>query len=75
MTPNNALQGEKKAIKKQCIPNEDLEAINTDPLLFLKSRNCFKNIQTYKTEMRELTGFANPQSFMTVSHSNLTRNI
>ena len=46
-----------------------------DVLDLLQSRNCKLNMQAYKSEVKNLESFANPTSFMTMSHSNLERQL
>lgn len=41
----------------------------------MRSRDCKANIEGYRSEMRLLNSFANPNTFMTMSHSNLERRI
>lgn len=60
-------------------PSPQVEDANTqtfeDVLDLLQSRNCKLNIQQYKTEAKNLESFSNPTSYMTMSHSNLERQL
>ncbi|TNV84581.1 hypothetical protein FGO68_gene7679 [Halteria grandinella] len=71
----NSQKKKKSVIKpEKCSPIKELKTFH-DVMETMQSRNCKDNIDSYRSEMRLLNSFANPNTFMTLSHTNLERKI
>ena len=46
-----------------------------ETLLSLRSRNCKENISSYKSEMRLMTSYQNPNAFITLSPTNIEKQL